>query len=133
MKNIIFPFDSIGIIASSLCMIHCLVTPILFIASSCTAICCSETPFWWQIIDYIFLTISFIVIFNLSYSITKKWLILCFWGSWFLLLTMILNHSFNIINLNSIFIYIPALIIILLHFYNMQYCKCEDKTCCQKA
>lgn len=132
MNKIVFPRDSIGILASSLCVIHCLTTPILFVVSSCSAICCSETPFWWQIIDYFFLTISFLIIYSLSHSITKKWLIASFWISWFLLLIMILNHTLNIVDLHSAFTYIPALIIILLHLYNMQYCQCQDKTCCQK-
>ena len=59
MNKVVLPYDSVGIIASTLCMIHCIGTPFIFIAKACSATCCSEAPLWWVIIDYIFLFISF--------------------------------------------------------------------------
>ena len=50
-----YSLDNIGIIASSLCMIHCIGTPFLFIAKACSVSCCSDVPIWWQLIDYFFL------------------------------------------------------------------------------
>ena len=56
--------DILGALASSLCLIHCIATPFIFIAQSSVAICChEETPFWWKSIDYVFLVISFFAIF----------------------------------------------------------------------
>ena len=40
-------YDKIGIISSSLCMIHCLGTPFIFVAKACSATCCSDAPTWW--------------------------------------------------------------------------------------
>ena len=53
--------DYIGASASFLCFLHCLTTP-LFLVASCTNVCCSGTPIWWQSVDYIFIVVSFIVI-----------------------------------------------------------------------
>ena len=56
-KTLLIPLDSIGIIASTLCTIHCIVTQFIFIARACTATCCSDAPLWWLMIDYLFLII----------------------------------------------------------------------------
>jgi len=132
MNRISLPFDSIGIIASTLCTIHCIVTPFIFIAKACTATCCSDAPSWWLMIDYLFLIISFIAIFFISKNLTIKWLKNAFWISWIVLLFTIANHSINIIYLPKNFIYIPSILIIILHFYNLQFCKCQNETCCSK-
>ena len=51
--------DTIGALASGLCMIHCVATPFFFIASACTASCCNMAPGWWQGFDYFFLFPNF--------------------------------------------------------------------------
>ena len=130
MNRIFLPFDSIGIIASTLCLIHCVATPFIFIAKACTATCCSDAPTWWIMIDYLFLIISFLAIFFISKNLNIKWLKISFWLSWFVLLFTILNHSVNIIHLPKNFIYIPSFAIIILHFYNLQFCKCQNESCC---
>ena len=132
MQKILLPFDSIGIIASTLCTIHCIVTPFIFIAKACTATCCSDAPSWWLMIDYLFLFISFIAIFFISKNLTIKWLKNVFWISWIVLLFTIVNHSINITYLPKNFIYIPSISIVVLHFYNLQFCKCQNETCCSK-
>ena len=124
------PFDSIGIIASTLCAIHCIATPFIFIAKACTSVCCSDAPTWWIMIDYLFLIISFLAIFFINKNLNIKWLKIAFWISWIVLLITIVNHSLNIIYLPKNFIYIPSFSIIILHFYNLQFYQCQDKTCC---
>ena len=74
-----------------------------------------------------------IAIFFISKNINKKWLIYMFWISWVVLFLTILNHSFPFINLPNYFIYIPAFLIIALHFYNLQFCKCQNSTCCSDS
>ena len=130
MNKISAPYDSIGIIASTLCAIHCIATPFLFIVKACSASCCSEAPAWWRGIDYLFLTISFLAIFFISKNLTIKWLKKSFWISWTILLVTILNHSINIIYLPDNFIYIPSFAIIILHFYNLKHCQCQNDKCC---
>jgi len=133
MRSVLIPYDSLGIIAGVLCTIHCIVTPFVFIAKACTATCCSDAPSWWLMIDYFFLIISFYVIFFISRKLTIKWLQRAFWLSWFLLLFTIVNHSLDILQLHKNFIYIPSSAIIILHLYNLQFCKCKNETCCSKS
>ena len=130
MNKLNIPYDSIGIMASTLCAIHCIATPFLFIVKACSASCCADAPKWWVMIDYLFLIISFLAIFFISKNLTDRWLKTSFWISWFVLLFTILNHSINIIYLHHNFIYIPSFAIIMLHFYNLKYCKCQNDTCC---
>ena len=130
MIKVALPFDNIGIVAGFLCAIHCIATPFLFIAKACTATCCSDAPSWWLIIDYLFLIISFMAIFFTSKNLTIKWLKNAFWISWIVLLFTIANHSINIISLPKNSIYIPSILIVILHFYNLQFCKCQNETCC---
>ena len=130
MNRISLPLDSIGIIAGILCTIHCIATPFLFIAKACSATCCSEAPTWWLMIDYLFLVVSFLTILLISRNLTMIWLKTAFWISWGLLLIVIANHSINILDLSKNIIYIPSVAIIVLHIYNLQFCKCQNEKCC---
>ena len=130
MYKLSLPFDTIGIIAGMLCTVHCLATPLLFIAKACSSVCCADAPVWWQLIDYAFLIISFIAIYFITKKSTLSWIKITFWISWFLLLLTLLNHTFRIISLPEYLIYIPASAIIILHFYNLKFCKCSEDSCC---
>ncbi len=121
--------DTLGIIASSLCLIHCIATPFLFIAKACAATCCSATPSWWKWIDYLFIIVSFIAIYFATKNTTKKWMKIALWSSWIVLLFTIVNESFTLIPLPESFIYFPTLSIVLLHLYNYKYCNCKEDTC----
>jgi len=130
MNRLTIPYDNIGIIASTLCMIHCIGTPFLFVAKACSATCCADTPIWWQIVDYLFLIISFTAIYFITKNTTIKWLKFIFWISWLILLITLLDHSFAFNLTPKNFIYIPAALIIILHFYNLKFCKCDGENCC---
>ena len=130
MYKLSLPFDAIGMIAGILCTIHCLATPLLFIAKACSTTCCAVATTWWIMIDYLFLLISFAAIYFISKALTIKWLKIAFWVSWALLLFSILDHSFGIFFLPQNFIYIPSFLIVALHFYNVKFCKCKGETCC---
>ena len=54
--------DTIGVLSSGLCMIHCLATPFFFVATVCSTTCCNTAPLWWQWLDYFFLVVSFIAV-----------------------------------------------------------------------
>ena len=95
MNSLLVQSDKIGIIASTLCAIHCLMTPVLFVVKACTTSCCAESPIWWQSIDYIFLIISFIAIYYTTKNSSKSWVIISLWTSWILLLLTIISHSFE--------------------------------------
>lgn len=121
--------DKIGIVSSALCMIHCIGTPFIFFAKACQTTCCSDAPLWWLIIDYIFLVISFIAIYYTTKKKINAWLNKFFWASWITLFFAVIEHSFSLSLVPNYFIYIPAFLIILLHFYSLKYCKCLEESC----
>jgi hypothetical protein len=129
MKVIIPKSDTIGILASSLCMLHCIATPFVFFIKTCSDTCCSAAPTWWHWIDILFLVISLFSIYHAVQNTSKKWIKYTMWMSWILLFSVILNEQIQLFSLFENAIYIPALSLIILHFYNLKYCKCAEKSC----
>ena len=66
--------DSIGVIASTLCLIHCIATPLIFIAQSCSITHYNSVPTWWGYIDYLFLIISFFAVYRSTKITSLKWI-----------------------------------------------------------
>lgn len=124
--------DALGATASTLCLIHCLVTPVLFIVQTCTAACCSSPsiPDWWIFLDYLFLGVSFLAIFWSSKTTSKDWMKYALWASWFMLLFVILNERLDFVTINQYLGYLPAMTLVFLHLYNRKYCKCDEDKCC---
>ena len=121
--------DSFGAAASGLCLIHCLVTPFLFVAQSCAKSCCSTAPTWWLLIDYLFLILSLVAIYFASRRSSKQWVSWSFYLLWFVLTTLCINESVQLLPLKQEWIYAPALGLIALHLYNRRYCRCENDLC----
>lgn len=123
-------YDSLGALASGLCMIHCIVTPFLFIASACTVSCCNNTPLWWQWIDYVFLGISLFAVLNISRSTMNSLVKYGLWISWIGLFLFLLNAKFLWFSLPINLKYVPALSLVSLHLYNLRFGKCKNDKCC---
>jgi len=122
--------DSIGALASGLCLIHCIATPFIFLAQTCSAICCDTAPAWWTSIDFLFIGISFFAVYRSAKNTSKIWMSTTLWISWIALCLVILNEKLALISLPESTIYIPAIALVLLHLYNRKYCQCKDDTCC---
>lgn len=129
-ENISISSDSIGAFASGLCMLHCLATPIFFIVSACSSACCNNAPAWWQWMDYMFLAISFFAIQNSSKSSSKEWVIQGLWINWSVLLFFIINAKLGWFYIMPNLKFLPAFGLVFLHMYNMKYCQCDIKECC---
>ncbi len=122
--------DLIGASASTLCTIHCLATPFIFVASACTHSCCASAPTWWTAIDYIFLIISFFAVYRSTKTTSKTWIKPTLLISWIALFSfIILEHNSSII-LSDLFKYSSALSLAGFHIYNMKYCQCKNDDCC---
>lgn len=121
--------DYLGMLASSLCLLHCLATPFLFIAKTCSTTCCEETPVWWKTIDFLFLTISFFAVLASTKKSTNKTIQMLMWLTWMAISFVICNEYLNLIALFDKAIYIPATTLIVLHIYNLKYCQCKEKCC----
>ena len=122
--------DTIGVLSSGLCMIHCLATPFFFVATACTATCCSDTPLWWQWIDYFFLVVSFIAVRHSTISTNSNYVEFGLWVSWVALLIFVLNAKFLWFSVSPNTKFIPAFSLIGLHLYNLKYCQCQKSDCC---
>jgi len=122
--------DSLGVISSGLCMIHCLATPFFFVAAACSKSCCSAAPSWWLYIDYVFLIISFVAVLYSTKDSTYNFVKLGLWLSWLGLFVFILNISYGFIDISDDVKFIPAFSLIGFHLYNARFCKCVDKKCC---
>ena len=101
-KNINFSYDSLGIIASSLCMIHCIGTPFLFLAKACSTTCCADAPLWWKAIDYAFLIVSFFAIYFIAKKSSNNTLNFIFWFFWGLLAITLFNETLGLFTLPKI-------------------------------
>ncbi|MEO0405162.1 MAG: MerC domain-containing protein [Bacteroidota bacterium] len=122
--------DNVGVMAGTLCLIHCMITPFLFLAKACTASCCADAPVWWQALDYVFIVVSFWAIFYATKHTSKEWMKSALWISWSILFVVLLIQSFSGGWLPELFVHVPALTIVGLHFYNRRYCQCEQDSCC---
>lgn len=122
--------DFIGAAASGLCLVHCIATPFLFIAQSCSATaCCASGPAWWSAIDYLFIFITFFAIRQSIRKTTKPRLKYTFYTLWVLLTLFILDEKFGLVGFSHLFKYIAAFGLIGLHLYNLKYCTCEEEAC----
>ena len=124
--------DLIGASASTLCTIHCLATPFLFLASTCSKSCCSGAPSWWLWLDYGFLIISFFAVYSSTKSTSKLWIKPALWASYFGLFTFIFIEHNTQLYLSDLYKYSAALSLATLHIYNLKYCQCESDKCCSK-
>jgi len=125
--------DYIGSIASGLCAIHCAVTPLLFVAQSCSSAgCCEASPAWWSAIDYLFIGITLLAVYFSAGNTSKNWMKYALWGSWALLTFLIINEKAGAWPLAEGWKYFSAFALISLHVYNKRYCQCATD-CCETA
>ena len=120
--------DYIGAISGVLCIIHCIITPLLFLINA--ELATKQTLFTLQFIGYVFLIISFFAVYSSALNTTNnivKVLFFLFWGS---LLFLILNESFGVFHVAETFTFISAFSLSALHIYNLNYCQCADENCC---
>ena len=132
MNSIILKPDAIGSLASTLCLVHCIATPFIFITQACTMTCCADAPIWWQAIDYFFIGISFFAILKSTQKSSNKTIKILLWITWFIFFMSILNKTIQLIPVNINIIYATGIILALLHLYNLKYCQCSNEECCVK-
>ena len=119
IHKITYKEDLIGASASFLCLVHCLATPFVFLIKSSAAVCCSETPTWWQAMDYIFLVVAFFAVVHVTNNHrSKEWMKFSLVVSWLGLLLVTLNSTYFLFHITNEIAYIPAISLVFLHLYN---------------
>ncbi|WP_010181727.1 MerC domain-containing protein [Aquimarina agarilytica] len=128
IKLILQKSDALGILTSTLCIIHCLATPLIFIAHTHAI---NETnPIWWSNLDYIFLIISLLAVLRSIKNTSKNYMKLGLGLNWVTLFLLIINEKIRLVSLPEITIYVTAFSLAALHIYNMKYCQCKTNKCC---
>jgi len=130
MNLILNKSNDIGIIASLICLVHCIATPFLFVAKLFADSCCKATPTWWTSLDYLFLFIAFFAVYQSAKMTAKKWVRLGLWLSWLVLFMVIINEQIQLYALSENAIFLPTLSLISLHIYNRNFCQCKTEKCC---
>ncbi len=110
--------DLIGILSSSICLVHCIATPLL-IAFGAGFI---TNPFF----KYLFLIISFVSIFKSTENITSKKISLLLWVSfWGFLFSTLFQEEYEWLHYSG---YLFAILIIIGHVLNLKQCrKCSKQ------
>ena len=130
MKLIIKYSDYVGASASGLCLIHCIATPILFLSQASLISISYEMLFLWQSLNFLFLAISFIAIYYSVKNSSNSYVKILLFLSWLTLSSLILIELFEILSIAEFYTYIAAISLSSLHIYNLNYCRCEDDSCC---
>ena len=125
--------DLFGVFASSLCMVHCLATPLIFVVQASTTRCSEIGPWWWRTIDYLFLIVSIIAIHYSAKATTLHWMPKALYGFWSFLAFLIVNESLHLLPISHALVYLPAFSLVFLHLYNRKYCQCNTDKCCVTA
>ena len=120
--------DYIGAIAGVLCIIHCIITPLLFLINA--ELATKQALFALQFIGYVFLIISFFAVYRSALNTTNNTVKVLFFLLWGALLFLILNESFGAFRIAETFTFISAFYLSALHIYNIKYCQCKDENCC---
>lgn len=122
--------NNIGIIASVLCLIHCLATPFIFVVQAGVLAYENSHRQLWGLLDLVFLIVSLLAVWWSGKTTSKPWIRLTLWISWIFLVFIVLNEKLTLFQLAEEAIYIPSLALVLLHLYNKKYCKCKGDECC---
>ncbi len=133
MTNLVqlkYKSDIIGALASTLCFLHCLATPLLFVTQAGLSMGEASHPWWWGSFDLLFLAISFFAVYWSAKDTTNRWIAYAFGFLWTLLALIVINEKLEVVHLMEEVIYLPTIGLISLHFYNRRYCHCENDSCC---
>ena len=121
--------DEVGMLSSTLCIIHCLATPFLFMAVPASSAHHHGSPEWWGLIDILFLGISFIAVYMSVKQSTVRWMKISLIACWLLLSCFIFNERLEGIEFPFDMVYFPAFGLVVLHLVNRRQCRCHTESC----
>ncbi len=120
--------DIIGISASGLCAIHCLLTPILFLSKpliyTSTQLNHSHSPAMWASMDFVFLAISFVAVLLTARHTSSRRIAIGLWAAYFFLASGIMLECLGL-SLGTYVMYAGSAGLIFLHTYNHRYCSSD--------
>ena len=123
IKFLINNSDFFGILTCSLCLVHCISTPLILISFSSLNTILSTSYSWWSNLDYVFLFISFFMVYISVQTTRIKSMKFLFWLSWFSLFLVIINEKTEFYIFSEYLTYLTATGLSLLHLFNLKHCK----------
>ena len=124
--------DKLGILSSILCLIHCFVTPFIYVSFAALFTQNEFLSFSWKGINLIFIIFSLVAVNRSTKKTTSQIIKPIFWLSWVFLFFVLLNEEVKFIELPELASYISALSLAGVHTYNLNFCGCKDENCCNQ-
>ena len=124
--------DYLGILSSILCLIHCFITPFIYVSFAALFTQNEFLSFSLKGTNLIFIIISLVAVNRSTKITTSKIIKPIFWLSWIFLFFVPFNEVAMIIELPEIISYTSGLILAGVHIYNLNFCGCKDDNCCNQ-
>ena len=132
MRIILKNSDNLGILSSTLCFIHCFITPFIYMSFASLFNQNEFLSFSWKGINIIFIVFSLIAVNRSTKNTTSKIIKPVFWLSWGFLFFVLFNEEVKFFELPELVSYLSALNLAGIHVYNLKFCGCKDENCCTK-
>ena len=132
MKITLKNSDNLGILSSILCLLHCFITPFIYISFAGLFTQNEFLSFSWKGINLIFIIFSLVAVNRSTKKTTSQIIKPIFWLSWVFLFFVLLNEEVKFIELPEFVSYISALSLAGVHTYNLNFCGCKDENCCNQ-
>ena len=124
IKSSIENNDIYGIIVCTLCLLHCIATPLIFFSVAASNDNNISPPFLWKNLDYLFLAISLFIVYYSAKNTTKPIMKYILGISWLVLFLVISNEKINFFHIPELVTYITSINLAVVHLYNYRYCRC---------
>ena len=124
VKSSIQNIDIYGIIVCTLCLLHCIATPLIFFSVALSNDNKISPPFLWRNLDYLFLAISLFIVYNSAKNTTKSIMKYLLGMSWLMLFLVLTNEKIVVFHIPELVTYIASINLAVVHLYNYRYCRC---------
>ena len=124
VKSPVQNIDIYGIIVCTLCVLHCIATPLIFFSVAASNDDKISPPFLWKNLDYLFLAISLFIVYSSVKNTTKPIMKYILGISWVGLFLVIINEKIGVFHIPELVTYITSINLAVVHLYNYRYCRC---------
>ena len=121
--------DTYGAIVSGACLVHCLLTPLLFILPMEFTLLPIGGSLVFYLLEITFLVLSFLAVYYSAKTTSHHWVKYALYASWASLSILIVNEQLAIFQWNEMLHYLPAIALIGLHLFNRKQHKCHTQSC----
>ena len=124
VKSSIQNIDIYGILVCTLCILHCIATPLIFFSVAASNDNNISPQFLWKNLDYFFLAISLFIVYNSAKNTTKPIMKYLLGMGWLMLFLVLTNEKIGVFHIPELVTYITSINLAVVHLYNYRYCRC---------